>query len=201
MAQSQLTYDSTETLSDVLKAQSNLAQESSCTITQRVESLKTIISGNKQLRHHSHAVGQTIKNVFEDPIQLYLLGQNHAVIVSLHAILERSCIETLPILLASNHEEILSNLLRSQTLKNIYEIFITLEIWPDNAETFIIKLIGLRNGCAHLNYNNLKKKLSSFRKDPEVDTITKVKNIDTAEYIATALDLFIRLRLAYSHKQ
>jgi hypothetical protein len=91
--------------------------------------------------------------VFDTAYALYLLNNNSALIIELHGILERFCINALRDILPIDDvsKSIISELLDKKTLKDIAKHFETLSVWTSDDVEFSYELTKLRNGIAHKN--------------------------------------------------
>lgn len=134
-------------------------------------------------------------SMMESPLELYFIGNNSALILELHAFLERMAINELPKLLAVNEksEEIIGDLISRKTLIDIAFYFVDLEIWDKEDQSFIKKLSQIRNGIAHKNPEMVSKYLGDGKSSSLYSINEITKKVDCIPYIINSLKLMINV--------
>lgn len=137
--------------------------------------------------------------VMNNALELYFIGDNSALFVELHGLLERFCLTELPKMLAnsSNSEEIICELISRKTLKELAEVIVKAGIWDSEDMSLIKKLANIRNGIAHKNVQQVSKHLSNGSETALNELHKITKKVDCMPYILSSLRLLVKLSPAY----
>lgn len=132
---------------------------------------------------------------FNSVIKHYLLGNNSLVIIELHAILERGCLDRFPIIASEKVkvQNALSLLIKRKTLPDLIEPLIKLGIWDDTDKTYAKRIGNLRNGIAHKNIELVSKYLFSGKPIDKDEIISKADKKDCLNEIFGCFDSYIKL--------
>lgn len=135
--------------------------------------------------------------VFDTAYSLYILNNNSALIIELHGILERFCLNALCDTLPINDiaKVIIDDMLDKRTLKDIVHYFEKLGLWNKDDVTFALELTKLRNGIAHKNAElvSRSKLANSNGQNGHPESIhTIMSTVDCSTIIVNTMDLIIK---------
>lgn len=134
---------------------------------------------------------------FDTAYSLFLQNNNSALIVELHGILERYCLNALEDLLPLDDiaKEIIIDVLKKKTLSDVAPYFIRYGIWDENDLSFAKELANLRNGIAHKNAEivSRSKLVKGSGQDRHYESIHSLMNrIDCTSFIIRTMDLMVK---------
>ena len=172
---------------------------------------KSIDNGNKKFKNFEAEFnkefpkGSSIRGLSEifigalllvsTSLELYFIGNNSALFVELHGLLERIALNDLPERLAKDEisKSIISKIIERKSLTELSEFLVELDIWNDEDLRFTRKLSNIRNGIAHKNAELVSKHLGDGKATSvaQIDEITQ--KVDCIPYILKIIKLVVKL--------
>lgn len=134
---------------------------------------------------------------YDTAYSLYLLNNNSALIIELHGILERFCLNALTDILPINDiaKDVIHDSFDKKTLKDIAPYFEKFNMWGKDDVEFALELTKLRNGIAHKNAELVSRsklvKSNGQARHPE-SIHTMMSKVDCSDYIVQTMDLIIK---------
>ena len=141
---------------------------------------------------HRHVAEMLVLTQFDEVLILIALGQFPSALLLMHSITEDAALRFLPMNLKIKENHLLVfDLLKRRTLSDIASYYKELDVWSDDDVKFVKKLVNLRNGVTHRNFDLLGKHLK------KVDSNRKLKSYDfslkeTCKACAHYIDLCIK---------
>lgn len=131
----------------------------------------------------------------DSAFELFFIGNNSALFIELHGLLERFCVHTACEFIAVDDvaNTILQDAFSKKTLNDIADYFKIISFWTEDDVKFIRKLSHVRNGIAHKNVELVSKHIGDGKKQlmTSIDDITK--QIDAIPYIITTIELLLKI--------
>lgn len=139
-----------------------------------------------------------VSGVFARASELLILGQYPSMYVEVHALLERFTLVTVPMRLGrdSRARGLIDGMVARRTLSDLAPIAVKLDLWTEGDLRWVRRLVKLRNGLVHKNYDLLDRALGRRRERyaPQDYDYSQFTLEQTTSDFTTALDLFIQLR-------
>jgi len=132
---------------------------------------------------------------FREILSLYGFGNSGAVIIELHAMLEKSAMMQLPKMLGKDDksEKVIELLFEKKNLIDIAPIFLSYGIWSAEDIKFISKLSKIRNGIAHKNAKLISNALNDGEEMHFLDIRYLLEEYDTIEHIMSTLIIMMKI--------
>lgn len=133
--------------------------------------------------------------LFDSAFELFFIGNNSALFIELHGLIERFCLNKACEFIAVDDiaKSILEDSFSKKTLNDVAEYFKTISLWTDDDIRFAKKLTHIRNGIAHKNAELVSRHLGDGKKSllTSIDEITK--SVNAIPYIVHTIELLIKL--------
>lgn len=133
--------------------------------------------------------------LFDSAFELYFIGNNSALFIELHGLLERFCLNKACDFIAVDDvaQSILKDSFSKKTLNDVAEYFKIISLWTDEDVKFAKKLTHIRNGIAHKNAELVSKHLGDGKKSLLTSINDITRHADSIPFIIHTIELIIKI--------